>query len=71
MKRPSQKIMALQVENWNLKHPIGTAVVVTKDLGEKVKSITTSEAYVTGGHSAVIHLEGIRGCYALTRIQAV
>lgn len=68
-KRQNLKMVTLQVENWNLKHPIGAGVVVTKDQGERVETVTTSEAYVMGGHSAVIHLRDISGCYALGRVK--
>ncbi|MCA1907904.1 MAG: hypothetical protein LDL39_06045 [Magnetospirillum sp.] len=70
-RKPNLKMMALQVENWNRKHPVGTTVVVTKDLGEQVEAVTTSLAYVMGGHSAVIHVSGISGCYRLDRVQAL
>lgn len=70
-KRPNPKMMALQVENWNLKNPVGTAVVVTKDDRKTVETVTTSEAYVMGGHSAVVHLRDVRGCYMLDRVRPV
>ena len=49
--------------------PVGTEVVVTKDDGTEVRTKTESEAYLMGGHSAVIMLTGIRGCYALGRVR--
>lgn len=69
--RPNPKLMALQVENWNLKHPIGTAVVVLLDSGERGATVTTGEAYVLGGHSAVVGIAGVSGCYLLDRVTAV
>lgn len=68
MKRPNSKHIALQVENWNLKHAIGSPVVVTLDSGEKRETVTISEAYILGGHSAVISLDGVRGYYLLDRV---
>lgn len=59
----------LKVANWNLKHPIGSPVTVTKDGGAKVETRTTSEAYVMGGHTAVVHIEGVSGCYLLDRVK--
>lgn len=56
-------------ENWNGKHSVGDQVVVTKDLGEEIETITQSNAYVLSGHMAVIMLEGISGCYALERVR--
>jgi len=69
MKQKERLNQAL-VENWNLKHPVGTKVTVTKDDGTVIDSETTSEAQVLGGHTPVIWLEGIRGCYALDRVRA-
>lgn len=68
MKRPNTQMMALQIENWNLKHAIGASVIVTLDSGERFPTITLGEAYVLGGHSAVISLQGVRGCYLLDRV---
>lgn len=55
--------------------PIGTEVIVTKDLGEKVHTKTRSAPWLLGtssrgpGHTAVIMLEGISGCYSLERVK--
>lgn len=73
MKRPKQLSPAALdrlVDDWNSRHRIGDPVVVTKDDGSKVETVATTAAYVMGGHTAVIHLEGIRGCYALERVKA-
>jgi hypothetical protein len=60
------------VDAWNAEHPNkGTPVRVLRDLGGHVETITTSGAYVLGGHSAVIHVEGISGCFALERVKAI
>jgi len=58
-------------DEWNSKYPIGTKVIVTLDLGEKVHSVTQSKAEILEGHTAVIWLAGIRGCYLLSRVEAV
>ena len=58
------------VANWNAAHPVGTAVVVTKDRGKQVNTKTRSEAQIGGGGVvAVIFLEGISGYYALERVR--
>jgi hypothetical protein len=57
-----------QVDRWNELHPVGTAVTVKKDSGAIVEAETTSEAYVLGGHSAVILVTGISGSYLLERV---
>lgn len=60
-----------QVAEWNSRHEVGTKVVVRKDDGSKVETATRSKAEVLSGHSAVIWLEGISGCYLLDRVKAV
>ncbi|WP_217446575.1 hypothetical protein [Myxococcus sp. CA040A] len=50
------------------KHPIGTPVVVKRDNGQELTTKTRSGAELLGGHSAVIWLDGISGCYALERV---
>ena len=55
------------VENWNAKHPVGTEVRVMRDMGGAVITHTRSEAWLLGGHTAVVMLEGISGAYALDR----
>lgn len=57
------------VETWNKKHPAGTPVEVTRDNGSLEETTTTSEAWVLGGHSAVVQLAGIAGCYSLNRVR--
>lgn len=56
------------VDAWNAKHPVGTLVRLRKDNDTIVEGKTSHEAYVLGGHSAVIHVEGVRGCYLLDRV---
>ena len=42
------------------------------DLGlVKLRTRTRSEAQVLSGHSAVIWLDGVRGCYLLDRVRAI
>lgn len=59
-----------QVAVWNAANPIGAAVIVCRDLGQEERTTTRSAAYVLSGHSAVIFLDGIAGCYALERVRA-
>lgn len=67
MRRPTPQ---LEVDVWNKCNPIGTPVKVRKDNGETVATVTRSRAEVLSGHSAVIWLDGISGCYALDRVTA-
>lgn len=65
-KRLTQK----DCDAWNAKHPVGTEVRVIKDDDTIHVNQTKSEAYMLGGHTAVIHVAGISGCYALDRVTA-
>lgn len=70
-KPPSLKKLTEMVDAWNARFPVGTPVKVTKDDRSVIETTTTSEASVMGGHSAVIFLDGIRGCYDLARCRAL
>lgn len=56
------------VEEWNKNHKIGIDVEVMKDDGSTILTKTRSVAWFLGGHTPVILLEGISGCYALERV---
>ncbi|MCX7071185.1 MAG: hypothetical protein NTW01_09355 [Gammaproteobacteria bacterium] len=58
---------SVQVDSWNAEHPVGTPVYVRLDNGTEMETTTRSKAQVLSGHSAVIWLEGITGCYLLDR----
>lgn len=66
--RPKRTNPQTAVDAWNATHRIGTKVNVRKDGGEIVEGETRSEAWVLGGHSAVILITGISGCYLLDRV---
>lgn len=55
-------------DKFNAAHQVGAAVSVELDSGEVRETVTTSEAQVLSGHSAVIWLAGINGCYDLDRV---
>lgn len=68
MRRPNPQHA---VDVWNKCNPtVGTPVKVRKDDGQIVATRTRSHAEVLSGHTAVIWLEGISGCYALDRVTA-
>ena len=69
--KPNLKVLQKTVDAWNAKYPAGTKVVVTLDNHERKETVTRSDAQVLSGHSAVIWLEGIRGCYLLDRVRAI
>lgn len=56
---------------WNDRHPVGKWVRVLRDDGVRLITKTQSPAYVLGGHSAVIMVEGITGCYSLDRLTPI
>ena len=59
-----------RVNVWNRHNAIGTQVWVRMDDGSLKASKTTSEATMLSGHTAVIMLEGIVGCFMLSRVTA-
>lgn len=60
-----------RIDDWNMLYPEGTPVQVTKDNGDKHMGLTRSRAEILSGHSAVIWVTGIAGCYALDRVQPI
>ena len=71
--RPARKSAAqLQAacDKFNAAHQVGASVSVKLDSGEVRETVTNSEAQVMGGHSAVIWLDGVSGCYDLERVTA-
>lgn len=56
---------------WNAKYPIGTPVMLKEDFcDEPAPTTTRSTAQVLSGHSAVVWLTGVSGCYHLTHVRA-
>lgn len=68
---PSLAALQKQVDEFNSRYPIGQRVSVRKDAGDDAATITRSAAEVLSGHSAVIWLEGIVGCYLLDRVTPI
>jgi hypothetical protein len=68
MMRDSKKQM---VYDWNENYRVGQRVSVRKDDKSTVETVTRSPATLLGGHTPVIWLEGITGCYALDRVTAL
>lgn len=48
--------------------PVGSKVIVTLDDESERETTTTSEAWVLGGHTPVVLLDGIAGAYMLSRV---
>lgn len=72
-KRPSAAKLQAQCDAWNQKNPVGTAVSFEEIVGrgETFRGNSASEAEVMGGHTAVIWLEGKRGCVDLSHCKAI
>jgi hypothetical protein len=69
MKRPNLKKMQAQCDAFNAVCPVGGSVTVTLDGGEVRETVTTSEAQILSGHSPVVWMKGIIGCYLLDRVK--
>lgn len=69
MKNPNLAKLKKQCEDWNTVNHVGCEVVLTRDDDVQLRTKTRSEAEVLSGHSAVIWLDGVRGCYALDRVR--
>ena len=70
-KKPDIKALQAQCDTFNAAHPVGTAVTVQLDgQDEPFATKTRSAAEVLSGHSAVIWLENVRGCYLLDCVKA-
>ncbi len=67
----SRRVAALEAENWNFKHPVGTQVKLRMDSGEERITNTRHEAYVCDAGFAVCFFEGVSGFYMLYRAEAL
>lgn len=71
----NEKEQVKRVKAWNKEHQIGIDVIVTLDDKSEKPTKTISEAYMLGkcgdypGHTAVIRILGISGCYRLDRVR--
>ena len=64
--------MQALVEDFNVKYPVGTRVLLKKDFGEEVETKVQHAAYILSGHTPVAFFEGISGCYSIQgRVRAV
>jgi hypothetical protein len=70
MKRPNVKQLQAACDAWNAAHPVGSSVTLMRDSGP-MPTRTRSAAEVLSGHSAVVWLDGVAGCYALDRVRPV
>lgn len=73
-KREQEKTKKLQAvcDKFNASYPVGTDVLLKKDGHDELfPTRTRSTAQILSGHSAVIWLENVSGCYLLDRVTPV
>lgn len=71
-KKPNVKKMQAECDAFNSKCPIGGKVRVKLDgVDEPFETVTLAEAQILSGHSAVIWMMGVSGCYLLDRVTPV
>ena len=68
---PTAAQLQAACDKFNSANQVGAAVSVRLDSGEVRETISTSEAQVLSGHSAVIWLKGVSGCYLLDHVTPV
>lgn len=72
MRKPNLKALQDECDKFNAANPIGADInVVLDNVAEPFLTKTRSDAQVLSGHSAVIWLDGVSGCYLLGRVTAV
>ena len=63
-----------QCDLWNAAHPVGTEVIYHPVIGEDRntrQTRTTTLASILSGHTAILFVEGVRGCVALDAVEPV
>lgn len=68
MTAPDVAALQQQCDEFNAQFRPGQRVMLRKDDGSSVATATRSKAEVLSGHSAVVWLEGVTGCYLLDRV---
>ena len=70
---PSPAAEQQRVDNWNARHPVGTPVTrfefSNPPRGAEQETKTRSAAWLMGGHTAVVSVEGHAGGGALDAVQ--
>jgi hypothetical protein len=66
--RAKTESLQRECDAFNLANAVGARVRVKMDNGTTTITNTRSTAQVLSGHSAVIWLDGISGCYLLDRV---
>lgn len=66
--RKSHAQLQAQCDTFNRRYPVGTTVTLKRDTGDGQVTKTRAPAEVLSGHSAVIWLDDVSGCYLLDRV---
>lgn len=71
MKRRTPKMEMKAVDEFNNRFPAGSLVTYWTGAREGAgsKAITRSPAELLSGHTAVVWLDGVRGCVALSHVK--
>jgi hypothetical protein len=64
----SIEVMQTKFDVFNEKHPVGSPVTLIKDLCERFVIQIRAPASILSGHTPVVWVEGITGCYLLDRV---
>lgn len=72
MRRQNLRKLQTECDKFNVAHKIGSDVFVKLDgADEPFRTKTRSDAQILSGHSAVVWLDNVSGCYLLDRVTAV
>jgi hypothetical protein len=74
MSKPNLKTLEEKAAAWNEKHDVGTPVIRYKlidPLREGTVTRTRSGAWVMGGHSVMVKVEGVSGGVLLDSVNAI
>ena len=65
----SERELQQECDDFNQQFAVGTKGWLHMDSGEKRETYTRSIAQVLSGHTAVIWVKGVAGCYLLNRFE--
>lgn len=74
MKKPNIVKLQAEADKWNAKHPVGTPVIRYKlidPLEDGSSTVTTSEAWVMGGHSVMVMVGGVSGGVCIESVKPI
>lgn len=72
MRKPSAQELQRQCDAFNAACAPGGQIMFKLDfVDEPLEARTRSEAYVLSGHSPVVFVEGVVGCYHLTHCEPI